>query len=326
MAATEKVFAYPLVDVCKLTSLSPRIRELILNSLGLQDDAGRFVISISPLCGWLYFQDRHYKLASGVSGVSFSAKRAVTRFRSAFADALDLANRAGGEAIPNLLPDKMELTELFPTLTPAGEVTHKRALYRVELRGACRFGGGYLPVKDACLTFEVSPLGKIVGFYWQWRPIQSRLESTSLPFVADPDDDGDAGTPKKAFIMAGESTIQTHLAPYYIVATGHHADVHPASAHSLRIRIIKSVSDAEIGFTAVVEGGSGRFTYCWAKWCLWEDDSFQKLGAEPYCSVREIGAFNISLLVTDLSTDVKAQTQESIYFSGNPVKQLPMVA
>lgn len=246
-----------------------------------------------------------------------------------FIENLGLAiGRANGEsmpeAIPQLLPARrlLELAEKRPLLAPNGSTLQWSLLYNTSLRENDGYGSSYLPVKNASFRFDVSFEGRITSFHWRWRPIENEILSKTMPFAAaddheheHEDDDEHSEAPKKMFVLRGENTIQTHLAPYYVVSAGHHTQTVPASYHSLQLRIAKSISGRDITLTAAIEGGSGRFGYSWAKWIAWEDDSFEHLGTAASCR-QDAGAFQVSLLVEDLDTGVRTQKQEFIYFTG----------
>jgi hypothetical protein len=237
--------------------------------------------------------------------------------------AIETANRESmSETIPQLLPARrlLKLAEKRPLLAANSSTLQWSLLYNTSLREHDGYGSSYLPVQNASFRFDVSFEARITSFHWQWRPIEKKILSKTMPFAARDDHEHDeeeehSEAPGKVFFLRGENTIQTHLAPYYVVAAGHHAQVTPASYHSLQLGIAKSISGGEITLMAAIEGGSGRFHYNWAKWIAWEDDSFEDLGTAASCR-QDPGAFQVSLLVEDLDTGVRAQKQEFIYFSG----------
>lgn len=319
MKTSDLVYVYQLVEVSRLTRMQDRLERMILKCLGLKVDTDKRHFSIGLLCGWMYFQDLNYTANVAPGRHLVNPEKVVAAFRASLIEAMKSENEWLDKAdhIPTLIPDGMRLIEVCPHYTESSKITYWTLTYGVYLRADSHYGSKALPVHNAFLSFDVSGDGKIVGFSWQWRPIEKRINST---LIAPPEhDDHDAhegaeAAPVRTYVLQGESTIQTHLAPFYYFNSGHHGSTLSASKHSLAIEVLKNVDGDLLTLTAVPTAGSGDYAYSWAMRKLIEDDYFD-LGIAQNCTL-EPGAFVISILVEDLVTGVRVQQQESIYFEG----------
>jgi hypothetical protein len=312
------VYAYKLADPAQLIAQRDRIERVLLQCLGLKPNPSKYHFSIAPLCGWMYFEDLKYVPRALGTGNEVNPVQVVQAFVTAVGKAITEENSLGKGAsapIPKLIPDRLRPVEVIPYYASKRRISHWTLVYAVLLRDSEEFGSSDLPVRNAYLYFTVSAKGKIVGFNWQWRPVSAILRSQELALEQEEGHESEVENVPRVFILQGESSIQTHLAPYYWLTSGHHASIHSASRHSLNIVVVKTVSGDEITLTAIMEGGSGNFSYSWAWWNLMDENSYKDLGNDREI-VLPVSAGVISILVEDLDLGIRVQRQESIYFLG----------
>ena len=132
--------------------------------------------------------------------------------------------------------------------------------------------------------------------------------------VSPPSSNGGEDDPQLVYLAADENVVQTRLMPYYMITDDDFAVVAPASAHSFIVNIDQTVTRAGIDLRAVVTGGSGNYTYHWARLSpisVWSE-GMQDLGSDDRVRL-DVGLHNVVLMVQDKLTGAGFQTELNVY-------------
>jgi hypothetical protein len=137
------------------------------------------------------------------------------------------------------------------------------------------------------------------------------IDKPEIPKPASQDDDvGDEKSPEFLYWLADENAPQTFLAPVLLLRSDDEGVVNAASKHSLRADIWQRDGGEQIEVMAVVDGGSGDYTYQWGYWT--HDTVFaqgiQLIGTSESASL-ERGVYNVLLHVRDRLTGAVVQTE-----------------
>lgn len=342
----ETVRIYRLVDPALLSRHADDLAR-VLFQVAFAEDAGG-MLGVSPASGFLFFSDTAIWKEDAAGGRLLSDKSAAeSAARSFLLHANQLVARDSQlrrERCPPLFPSEVRhvLTKLM-VHPDSGRPDHWLSQFAVDL--TLNIAGQLAPVLGATIEVRTGAAGKVVGLSSRWRPIVSsdstrllnvpgqpsepvrpaadvmraRLTESIEPIAAPvPPVAGNGAAeeepkPALAYVMQDETALQTVIAPYYAVISGHDGFFYPATTYSLLLNIVQSNGAGGVLLQALVAGGSGSYAYEWASWSpnVFQEGS-RNLGTGLEAEVPS-GVHNVVLRVTDKATNVTAQTEAMVF-------------
>jgi len=293
--------------------------------------------NVSPASGWLYYADNDAlwkdDAFSDLPRTAEAAESAARQFLS----------NANLRAANSTLFRKAGLRGLFPeNLVSAGNALVPRIDTGKPAHWLCWFSVT-LPTgiaqPDATVTFAMIEVrvgigGKVAGLWSRWRPPIADETVTRVPppnlnggtppspaaripsvsSAQSSKNGGDENALQLVYLAADENVVQTRLMPYYMITNDDFALVAPASSHSFIVNIDQTVNRAGIDLRAVVTGGSGNYSYHWARLSpisVWSE-GMQDLGSDDQVQL-DVGLHNVVLMVQDKLTGARFQTELNVY-------------
>jgi hypothetical protein len=177
------------------------------------------------------------------------------------------------------------------------------------------------------IDIRIGNNGKIIGFFLRWRALLNPIQTNFLPYTPvghqheTQHETAETETePVLVYELCGESSIQTHLCPYYYLPLGHHNGLLPASSASFVITLSVENNEQNTVVSVFINGGSGDFTYEWSylKVELSDIKDVVSAGRADTCTLKA-GVFNILLIVKDKKTGIVKQKMETIYARNNQI-------
>ena len=239
------------------------------------------------------------------------------------------------------MPRKYELEEVQVVFNPKTlEADH--LLCRLSIAITDSIQNKPLPILGGGIDLRIGHNGKIIGFFVRWRPLISQIQTNFLPYKpvenehdiehhAEHEHDAEQeeaetkakveSEPVLVYELCGESSLQTHLCPYYYVPLGHHNGLLPASSASFVIVFSVENNEQNTVVSVHINGGSGDFTYEWSylKVELTDVKDVVSAGTADTCTLKG-GVFNVLLIVKDKKTGIVKQKMETIYARNNQIE------
>ena len=263
------VRVYTMVEADELLRLGPEIATALFRLPA--SVVGGEVFSIARGSGFLYYADPA-KLWTDL------AKRALPRTETAArAAALAFVARAARDVaadpclaeanLPEVLPPVDSLLHLLTTRVrnPAnGESDHWLCRFAVTIRPSDSLDEPAAPVAGAGLDLRIGDRGEVIGLTSRWVPLRDHRTRPRRHLPQHlPHDHDQAPAARLVYRLNDEAARQTLLAPYWLVADGHHQVFFPASDRSLLCEILQSPGEEKITLTAITAGGTGAYEYTW---------------------------------------------------------------
>jgi hypothetical protein len=130
-------------------------------------------------------------------------------------------------------------------------------------------GGVCADVFGAMVEVRIGPAGAVLGFFSRWRPVLD--EHVEVALAPPPSSQGPAsssggqqGEPVILYVLDGESTPQQYLAPFYPGEDEEDLTLASATHLSLVVNLAPYSAEDPRKYVAVVEGGSGEYSFDWA--------------------------------------------------------------
>lgn len=317
------VRVYPLVDGDELRKLAPTIASTLFRLPA--SVVGGDVFSIAPGSGFLSYADTA-KLWSDLPKPALpknaqEANNAAMAFVARATRDLERAN------VTAVLPPASALLQLQTTRVrhpSEAHVDHWLCRFAVTLRPSDSFDEPLAPVAGAGVDVRIGDRGEVIGLTSRWTALRGHRTRTRLHLPAAA---RDAATPARlVYRLNDEAARQAFLAPYWLVADGHHSAFFPASDHSLTCDILQSTGSDGITLTAVTAGGSGTYEYTWGRAMVLQfPPRIEPLGGTTQrlqIGARETTVSSVSidatvcdvlLDVVDAVTGARVQLRRSIY-------------
>ena len=334
-----KVKIYKLVEPEELFKFEKLLPKILFDLPKKDDD---YIFNISPMSGWIYYSNlkeiRKNNSIQHLPKNESEVKQAVRNYLSSVTEKFSRERSKNSKfTLTGVFPDKIVSQQISPVFnSETGLIDHWIASFQPFLRGGNSSGEVYFPVRGSNINFRIGNYGKIIGLSSNWRGVSSNIKVPLLPIPInnnehehnnhhDQEDVPENEEKNICYFDKGEYIFQHYLCPFYYTLKGHHLDLIPASKISMVIDIIEDHHDNQVDLYASVNGGSGSFYWEWASWKIEEmEDSYVDLGREPKITL-DIGAYTVSLTVTDLKTNVIEQINQLVYClinSSNKVNSL----
>jgi hypothetical protein len=200
-----------------------------------------------------------------------------------------------------LVPSRLRPVDLLQVASAEGAGWDHwlvRSRPQVPMRTA---DGACADVFGAEVDVRIGPGGAILGYLSRWRPlIDEHVEVALAPAPPPPPSQSSSSptisaeqAPTIVYVLEGESAPQFYLAPYYAGEDDEDLTLTSGCELSLVVNIVPYATDDPTRYVAVVDGGSGQYSYDWGTLPLAE------LG-EAAGSLTELGQGET---VPDRSTD-----------------------
>jgi hypothetical protein len=264
-------------------------------------------------------------------------------------------------AVPVLFQSVPKLLEIIPFYEGKTVPTRWIARYNVYLDYTERERNVNVPVKDSLIEFVIDGYGAINAILMRWRPIERKTKvklkldkeveqkqreylsgfiqknemganrffdlSDLVCNVYKPEeedhhhDSDEEETTTIEYYLGGNNTFQSHITPYLIHQSGHHAEKIEIIESCLNISFSITSSEQETTVEAVVNGSEENksYSYSWAAWELSNPENHISLGNGNSCFLKG-GVFQVLLTVKNNATGQTEQHQEHVY-STEPIQQ-----
>lgn len=327
------LFLYHLVDPAELVSVGELIREDLFQ---LPNARGDHSFSVSPMSSWITFRNdsqvQSEKRKRGLPRSEREAERAAHGYLRGIALRQQSLRRKAKAwiGIPDLIPRSLKPLTVAPVLSRfhQGRLDHWLCRYAIFLPLQTAYRERNVPLLGAGLDLRVGENGQVEAFSLRWRPIRKRtslqeiaaLDIEPLPLAHSHHSHAEKPPTQDSslvYVSAGESHLQTHLAPFYSHSEGHHVHFTPATAQSTMVRFQYRIEERGIQVQPIVAGGSGDFNYDWASWDMFDPlgHGLIERGTNANCQL-EFGVHCLLLTLTDAISRQVVQYQEIVYGHG----------
>jgi hypothetical protein len=338
----EKVRVYDLVNPGLLKAHEADLKWLFFDVVGGRPDALGTTFSVSPVSGWIYFEDGRNIRSNAVRMLlpqdQSKAKAIADQFLSDLHAAL-----ADNKKYPflkeladvEILPSQAKVIEASAVVGSNGsDAEHWIVRCEVALRGY-KDMRDKLVVQGSQIEIRLGDHGQVVGFCSRWTPVSRTIRYADfIPYqdkdghahdASGQDNDGHAhssegkqvGLPEvhQVYCLKGDGVPQFYLAPYHSVLDGHHSKLSPASTLSLELRFNQFHSKEEMVIEAAVDGGSGDFSYHWGHYQLesvWDEGVVDDQNDVPYLRISPPCYAVVMLHVLDRKTGAYCYHSEQV--------------
>ncbi|MEY4925956.1 MAG: hypothetical protein RI894_392, partial [Bacteroidota bacterium] len=267
-----KINVYKLLSANDLVRNQRNIESVLLSGLV---QGHEYVFEVSPISGWLYFENTHLIFKQNKPKLPASEeeiKQIIAKYWAQVykKQAVRAKMNKSTFDFPFLLPQNYELSDIQVVFNPQTlETDHLLCRLSIALTDSVQ--NKPLPILGSGIDLRIGHNGQIIGFLVRWRPLLGAILTPLLPYKpakhqhAAADENKEAESePVLVFELCGENSIQTHLCPYYFIPLGHHSGLLPASMASFVIVFSVENNEQNTVVSVHINGGSGDFTYEWS--------------------------------------------------------------